>query len=159
MGSRQADHYRLGPRAYRAAWVVLMKRLGYTRYVAQGGDWGAIIVDQLGVQAPPGLLGIHTNMPGVLPAEIDQAAFAGEPAPLGLSADEKLAYERLTFVSSKGIAYGYQMGLRPQTLSGLADSPVGLAAYFLDHDAKSSRVDLMRLLRSSRRPLARRHAG
>ena len=84
-----------------------------------------------------GLLGIHTNMPGIFPADIDAAAFSGAPAPSGLSADEKLAYERLQFVYQKGIAYGFQMGLRPQTLYGIADSPVGLAAYFLDHDARS----------------------
>lgn len=119
------------------AWDVLMKRLGYTRYVAQGGDWGAVVVDQMGVQAPSGLLGIHTNMAGVIPADIDAAAFSGAPAPSGLSADEKVAYERLQFVYQKGIAYGYQMGLRPQTLYGIADSPIGLAAYFLDHDARS----------------------
>jgi pimeloyl-ACP methyl ester carboxylesterase len=119
------------------AWDVLMKRLGYNRYVAQGGDWGAVVVDQMGVQAPSGLIGIHTNMPGIFPAEIDAAAFSGAPAPSGLSADEKLAYERLQFVYQKGIAYGFQMGLRPQTLYGIADSPVGLAAYFLDHDARS----------------------
>jgi pimeloyl-ACP methyl ester carboxylesterase len=119
------------------AWVSLMKRLGYTKFVAQGGDWGAIIVDQMGVQAAPELLGIHTNMAGVIPAEIDQAAFSGAPAPANLSVDEKVAYERVQFVYQKGIAYGFQMGLRPQTLYGIADSPVGLAAYFLDHDARS----------------------
>jgi pimeloyl-ACP methyl ester carboxylesterase len=119
------------------AWTVLMKRLGYTKFVAQGGDWGAIIVDHMGVQAPPELLAIHTNMPNVIPLDIDKAAFAGAPAPAGLSADEKLAYERLSFVYAKGIGYGFQMGLRPQTLYGIADSPVGLAAYFLDHDARS----------------------
>jgi len=119
------------------AWVALMKRLGYTRFVAQGGDWGAVVVDRMGVQAPPELLGIHTNMPGIFPVEIDQAAFAGAPAPSGLSADEKVAYERLKFVYQKGIAYGFQMGLRPQTLYGIVDSPIGLAAYFLDHDARS----------------------
>ena len=118
-------------------WVTLMKRLGYTKFVAQGGDWGAVIVDLMGVQAAPELLAIHTNMPGIFPAEIDQAAFSGKPAPSGLSADEKVAYERLQFVYQKGIAYGFQMGLRPQTLYGIADSPVGLAAYFLDHDARS----------------------
>jgi pimeloyl-ACP methyl ester carboxylesterase len=119
------------------AWIVLMKRLGYTKFVAQGGDWGAVITELMGVQAPPELLGIHINMPGAVPAEIDKAASTGAPMPDGLSPEEKLAFERLQFVYSKGVAYGYQMGLRPQTLYGIADSPVGLAAYFLDHDAWS----------------------
>ena len=119
------------------AWTVLMKRLGYTKFVAQGGDWGAVVVDMMGLQAPPELIGIHTNMPGIFPAEIDQAAFAGASTPSGLSPDETVAYEHLRFVYQKGIAYGFQMGLRPQTLYGIADSPVGLAAYFLDHDARS----------------------
>jgi len=119
------------------AWTVLMLRLGYNKFVAQGGDWGAVIVELMGVQAPPELLGIHTNMPGIFPTAIDQAAASGAPAPSGLSDDEKAAFERLQFVYQKGIAYGYQMGLRPQTLYGIADSPVGLAAYFLDHDARS----------------------
>jgi pimeloyl-ACP methyl ester carboxylesterase len=119
------------------AWVVLMKRLGYTPFAAQGGDWGAVVVDVMATQGHPELLGIHTNMPGIFPVDIDQAAFAGAATPSGLSADEKVAYERLQFVYQKGIGYGFQMGLRPQTLYGIADSPVGLAAYFLDHDARS----------------------
>src|SRR5881398_1156263 len=119
------------------SWTVLMKRLGYTKFVAQGGDWGAIITELMGAQAPPELLGIHTNMANVIPVDIDKAAFSGAPAPAGLSADEKVAYERLSFVYAKGIGYGFQMGLRPQTLYAIADSPVGLAAYFLDHDARS----------------------
>jgi pimeloyl-ACP methyl ester carboxylesterase len=119
------------------AWIMLMKRLGYTKFVAQGGDWGAVIVDVMAIQGDPELLGIHTNMPGIFPAGIDKAVFSGAPAPSNLSADEKVAYERLQFVYQKGLAYGYQMGLRPQTLYGIADSPIGLAAYFLDHDARS----------------------
>jgi pimeloyl-ACP methyl ester carboxylesterase len=119
------------------AWVVLMKRLGYTKFVAQGGDWGALITEVMGLQAPPELVGIHTNMPGVFPEDINNAAFSGAPVPSGLSADETLAYERLRFVYQKGIGYGYQLGLRPQTMYGIVDSPVGLAAYFLDHDARS----------------------
>jgi pimeloyl-ACP methyl ester carboxylesterase len=118
-------------------WAVLMKRLGYTRYVAQGGDWGAIIVDVMATQGHPELIGIHSNMPGAVPPDIDKALAAGSPAPSDLSADETLAYERLTFMYAKGSGYAYQMGLRPQTLYGIADSPVGLAAYFLDHDARS----------------------
>jgi len=119
------------------AWVTLMKRLGYTRFVAQGGDWGAVVTESMGVQAAPELLGIHTNMPGIFPGEIDQAAFLGQPAPSSLSDEEKVAYEALQHEYQKGIAYGFQMGLRPQTLYGIADSPVGVAAYFLYHDAAS----------------------
>lgn len=126
-----------GPERIARAWVTLMKRLGYKKFLAQGGDWGAVVVDLMAVQSPGDLLGIHTNMPGIFPADIDGAAFSGAPAPSGLSADEKLAYDRVQFVYQKGIGYGYQMGLRPQTLYGIADSPVGLAAYFLDHDARS----------------------
>jgi hypothetical protein len=119
------------------AWAVLMRRLGYSRYVAQGGDWGAIVVDVMATQGHPELLGIHSNLPGAVPPDIDRAAGAGAPAPSGLSADERNAYEQLQFVYTKGIGYAYQMGLRPQTLYGIADSPVGLAAYLLDHDARS----------------------
>jgi len=117
------------------AWDVLMKRLGYTRYVAQGGDWGALVVDQMGVQAPSGLLGIHTNMPGAVPPDVDAAAFTGAPPPSGLSADEKKAYEELVFVY-KHVYYAFYMGSRPQTLIGLADSPVFLASFMIDFDAK-----------------------
>ena len=119
------------------AWIVLMKRLGYSKYVAQGGDWGAVITDLMGLQAPPELLGIHVNMPGVIPPDIDKAAQSGAPAPSGLSVDERIAYDRLAFVYAKGIGYAYQLGLRPQSLTAIADSPVGLAAYLLDHDYRS----------------------
>jgi len=119
------------------AWVVLMNRLGYSRFVASGGDWGAIVNDVMATQAPPELLAIHSNMPGVIPPEIDKAAQSGAPVPSGLGADEKRAYERLSVIYAKGVGYAYQMGLRPQTLYGIADSPVGLAAYMLDHDAWS----------------------
>ena len=119
------------------AWVVLMKRLGYTKFVAQGGDWGAIITEVMAAQGHPELLGVHTNMPGIFPPDIDKAALTGAPAPSGLSADEKVAYEQLALEYAKGIGYGYQMGLRPQALYGIADSPVGIAGYFLDHDAHS----------------------
>ena len=119
------------------AWIVLMKRLGYTEFVAQGGDWGGIVTEMMAVEAPAELLGIHTNFPGVFSPEIDKAAQSGAPTPSGLSADETETYERLKFVYAKGIGYGYQLGLRPQTVYGIADSPIGLAAYLLDHDARS----------------------
>ncbi len=121
-----------GPERMARAWAELMKRLGYTRYVAQGGDWGAFVVDYMGLQAPPGLLAIHTNMPGTVPADIDKATVAGDPAPSGLSAEERRAYEQLLFVY-KHVGIYQMMANRPQTLYGLADSPVGLAAYLLDH--------------------------
>jgi pimeloyl-ACP methyl ester carboxylesterase len=127
------------PRIARA-WGELMKRLGYSKYVAQGGDWGAVITEQMGVQAAPELLGIHSNMPGAIPNDIHAAAFAGAAAPAGLSAEEKACYDELLFVFSKGIAYAFQMGLRPQTLYGIADSPIGLAGYLLDHDARSYKL-------------------
>jgi len=126
-----------GPERIARAWVVLMKRLGYTKFVAQGGDWGAIVTDLMASQGHPELLGIHSNMPGVFSADIDRAALTGAPTPSGLSADERLAYEQLALEYAKGIGYGYQMGLRPQALYGIADSPIGIAGYFLDHDARS----------------------
>jgi pimeloyl-ACP methyl ester carboxylesterase len=114
-----------------------MKRLGYTQFVAQGGDWGASITDLMGAQAPPELLGIHSNMPGTVAPDISKALASGAPAPSGLSADEQRAYEQLSFLYTKGIGYATEMALRPQTLYGIADSPVGLAAWMLDHDAQS----------------------
>src|SRR6202521_5093097 len=119
------------------AWVVLMKRLGHTKFVAQGGDWGAVITDLMGVQAAPELLGIHTNMPGAVPNDINGAAFTGAPAPSGLAVDEQHAFDRLAFFYKHGLGYALEMGNRPQTLYGIADSPVGLAAWILDHDEAS----------------------
>ena len=115
------------------AWDVLMKRLGYDRYVAQGGDWGAFVVDRMGVDAPAGLLAIHTNYPGTVPTDVDRALNAGDPPPAGLSPEERHAYEQLA-VTLRRVAYARMMATRPQTLYGLADSPVGLAAWLLDHD-------------------------
>jgi pimeloyl-ACP methyl ester carboxylesterase len=122
-----------GPERMGRAWAELMTRLGYTQYVAQGGDWGAFVVDQMGLQAPAGLLAIHTNMPATVPADVDKALQAGGPPPSGLSAEERLAYEQLvrTF---KQVDYARLMASRPQTLYGIADSPVGLAAWLLDHN-------------------------
>jgi pimeloyl-ACP methyl ester carboxylesterase len=119
------------------AWIVLMERLGYTRYVAQGGDWGNAVTEQMALLAPAGLLGIHTNMPATLPAEISEALQFGKPAPAGLSAEEQGAWEQLDFFYKHGLAYAQEMGNRPQTLYAIADSPVGLAAWMLDHDARS----------------------
>jgi pimeloyl-ACP methyl ester carboxylesterase len=122
-----------GPERMAAAWAELMKRLGYDHYVAQGGDWGAFVVDQIGLQKPAGLLAIHTNMPATVPADVDKALLAGSPPPAGLSDEELRAYNQLvrTF---KQVDYAKYMAARPQTLYGLADSPVGLAAWLLDHN-------------------------
>jgi pimeloyl-ACP methyl ester carboxylesterase len=131
-----------GPARIAAAWDTLMKRLGYQNYVAQGGDWGAIITDLLGVQAPPGLLGIHSNMAGVIPPDVSTVLAqnvlgAGGPPPAGLSEEESNTFEQLNFFFAKGVGYGVQMGTRPQTMYGLADSPVALAAWMINHDAAS----------------------
>ncbi len=118
------------------AWTVLMKRLGYTRFVAQGGDWGNAVVEQMGLLAPPELLAIHTNMPATVPDEIATALASGNP-PAGLSADEKRAYDQLDFFYKNGLGYAGQMQHRPQTLYGIGDSPIGMAAWMIDHDARS----------------------
>jgi pimeloyl-ACP methyl ester carboxylesterase len=122
------------------AWTELMKRLGYTRYVAQGGDWGGLIVDQMGVQAAPGLLAIHTNFPGAVPGNVDQAAATGAAPPAGLSADEKQAFDRIALFYRTNLAMYLEMGNRPQTLYGIEDSPIGLAAWMLDHDDRSQQL-------------------
>lgn len=118
------------------AWIELMKRLGYKKYVAQGGDWGNAVTEIMGLMAPPELLAIHTNMPAAEPADISKALAAGA-MPAGLSADEQNAYRQLDFFFKKGVGYANEMSLRPQTLYGIDDSPIGLAAWMLDHDARS----------------------
>lgn len=124
-----------GPERIGRAWVKLMKRLGYEKFLAQGGDWGAIITDMMAAKSPGNLLGIHTNMPGVVPPEIDGAAFSGAAIPSGLSAEEMRAYEQLLSVY-KHVQYAFYMGARPQALVGLTDSPVGLATFMIDLEAR-----------------------
>jgi pimeloyl-ACP methyl ester carboxylesterase len=126
-----------GPEKIASSWQVLMKRLGYDRYVAQGGDWGAMVTDVMGTQAPPELLGIHLNWPFVVPPDIDAAIQSGKPLPAELSADERRACEQLDYFYKHGVAYAQEMSSRPQTLYAIEDSPVGLAAWLLDHDALS----------------------
>ena len=121
-------------------WIELMKRLGYKKYVAQGGDWGNAISETMALIAPPELLGIHTNMAATVPADISKALASGGPMPAGLSADEQNAYKQLDFFYKKGLGYANEMGLRPQTLYGIADSPIGLAAWMLDHDDRSYKL-------------------
>jgi pimeloyl-ACP methyl ester carboxylesterase len=119
------------------AWATLMQRLGYTRYVAQGGDWGNAVSETMALQQPPGLLGIHTNMAATVPPDISKAISVGGPPPAGLSADEKHAWDQLDDFQRHGLAYAQEMSNRPQTLYGISDSPVGLAAWMLDHDIRS----------------------
>ena len=119
------------------AWVLLMKRLGYERFVAQGGDWGNAVTEQLALLKPAGLLGIHTNMPATVPPEVSKALATGGPAPEGLAADEQRAYDILEHFFKTGVGYAGEMANRPQTLYAIEDSPVGLAAWMLDHDVAS----------------------
>jgi len=126
-----------GPSRIARAWVVLMKRLGYSRFVAQGGDWGGMITDAMGKQAPPELLGIHLNWVFGVPADIDKAIQTGGPLPSDLSAEERHACDQIASFYKKGLGYALEMANRPQTMYAIADSPIGLAAWFLDHDLKS----------------------
>ena len=132
-----------GPDHIASAWVALMKRLGYDQFVAQGGDWGAVVTDLMAAQAPAGLLGMHSNMPGVIPPEVVSALpipgqlAPGGPPPSGLAADEQRAFEQISTFYTKGAGYAVEMGTQPQTLYGVADSPVGLAAWMINHDAYS----------------------
>ena len=135
------------------AWIELMKRLGYKKYVAQGGDWGNAVTEIMALMAPPELLGIHTNMPATVPAEISKALASGTVPP-DLSADEKNAYQQLDFFYKKGLGYAQEMSLRPQTLYGIEDSPIGLAAWMLDHDARSYKL-IVRVFNGEKEGLTR----
>jgi pimeloyl-ACP methyl ester carboxylesterase len=119
------------------AWATLMQRLGYTKYVAQGGDWGNAVSEVMALQQPPGLLGIHTNMAATVPPDVSKALSAGGPPPAGLSPEEKFAWDGLDDFYKNGLGYLNEMGLRPQTLYGIVDSPLGLAGWILDHDIRS----------------------
>jgi len=127
------------PRIARA-WATLMQRLGYTKYVAQGGDWGNAVTEDMAVQQPPGLLGIHTNMPATVPLDISGAMGRGEAPPAALTPDERHAWDQLAFFNKEGLGYAIEMNNRPQTLYGIVDSPVGLAAWMVDHDARSQQM-------------------
>ena len=122
------------------AWAELMQRLGYTKYIAQGGDWGNAVTEQMALQQPPGLIGIHTNMPATVPPDISKALAIGAPQPAGLGPDEQHAWEQLVFFNANGLGYAVEMNNRPQTLYGIVDSPVGLAAWMIDHDARSQEM-------------------
>src|SRR6266699_3776054 len=132
-----------GPDHVAGAWLELMKRLGYTHFVSQGGDWGAVVTDLMAAQAPPELLGMHTNMPGVIPPDVAQALpipgqlAPGGPPPSGMSSDEKRAFEQISTFYTSGAGYAVEMTTQPQTMYGVADSPVGLAAWMINHDARS----------------------
>src|SRR6185436_10971459 len=136
------------------AWAMLMERLGYAQFVAQGGDWGGMVTDVMGTQAPAGLLGIHVNWPFAVPPEIDGAIQTGKPLPADLSADERRATEQLGFFYKKGVGYALEMANRPQTMVAIADSPVGLAAWYLDHDARSLEM-IVRVFDGQREGLTR----
>jgi pimeloyl-ACP methyl ester carboxylesterase len=125
------------PQHVARAWALLMDRLGYKRYVAQGGDWGNAVTEQMALQQPAGLIAIHTNMPATIPDDVAKALASGGPPPSGLSAEEKYAYDQVAFFYGHGLGYANEMANRPQTLYGIADSPIGLAAWIIDHDSQS----------------------